>query len=459
MISISLFFLFTFTWACIWPLLLAAILPFFLGYLFRNLLPGKDRERVRELENENKKLREQLNHFEQEQASLKYKQGELEKDIDALRTALRKSESDRAVLEARLAGSGLDVSGARDLGESGLRLASASDISFTEEELQTIRDDQYGALFASDNLQVIEGIGPKVEQILKENGIADWGTLAFTSANQLREILKTANLAMIDPGTWPRQADLAREGKWNELANYQQFLDGGSESRGDFDNPAKIDQLALATGQLSRPAVSPRDSQINYAALFAEDNLQIVEGIGPKVDKLLKDNGIGTWQALSEATPENLRALLGQNKMKMMNPDSWPQQAKLAAGGQWAELVEFQKFLDGGRATTGDFESDAKVENMAVKLLGFATNPEDLKIVEGIGPKIEELLKTAGINNWADLAAATEAQLQGILQEAGDRYRLARPGTWPRQAALARDGQWEELRNYQDFLQGGKDPD
>ena len=92
------------------------------------------------------------------------------------------------------------------------------------------------------------------------------------------------------------------------------------------------------------------------------------------------------------------------------------------------------------------------------KLLGFRNNPEDLKLVEGIGPKIEGLLKDAGINNWADLAAASVERLQEILAAAGDRYRLAKPDTWPEQARLANEGKWVRLKEYQDFLSGGRNP-
>ncbi|MCB0557953.1 MAG: hypothetical protein H6573_19775 [Lewinellaceae bacterium] len=81
---------------------------------------------------------------------------------------------------------------------------------------------------------------------------------------------------------------------------------------------------------------------------------------------------------------------------------------------------------------------------------------DDLKIVEGIGPKIEGLLNTAGINTWAELAATSVDRIKEILAEAGERYRLAVPNTWPKQAQLANEGKWEELKKWQDELDGGK---
>lgn len=90
---------------------------------------------------------------------------------------------------------------------------------------------------------------------------------------------------------------------------------------------------------------------------------------------------------------------------------------------------------------------------------GKKINLDDLKVVEGIGPKIEELLNEAGIITWADLANAELEKVQAILDEAGPRYRMHDPATWAKQASLAADAKWEELVEYQDHLKGGKEPD
>ena len=82
---------------------------------------------------------------------------------------------------------------------------------------------------------------------------------------------------------------------------------------------------------------------------------------------------------------------------------------------------------------------------------------DDLKIVEGIGPKIEQLLKEGGISTWAELAAAPVDRLREILDAAGARYQIHDPSTWPAQSKFAAEGQWEELKEYQDMLTGGRD--
>lgn len=86
-----------------------------------------------------------------------------------------------------------------------------------------------------------------------------------------------------------------------------------------------------------------------------------------------------------------------------------------------------------------------------------APKPDDLKIVEGVGPKIEQLLKEGGITNWDELAAASVDRLKEILDAAGSRYQIHDPSSWPAQAKFAAEGKWEDLKDYQEMLIGGRD--
>ncbi len=81
---------------------------------------------------------------------------------------------------------------------------------------------------------------------------------------------------------------------------------------------------------------------------------------------------------------------------------------------------------------------------------------DDLKKIEGVGPKIAGLLNDAGIVTFANLADAKVEKIKEILAEAGSRYSMHDPTTWPEQAKLAADGKWDELKTLQDQLDGGK---
>lgn len=81
---------------------------------------------------------------------------------------------------------------------------------------------------------------------------------------------------------------------------------------------------------------------------------------------------------------------------------------------------------------------------------------DDLKKIEGIGPKIATLLGEAGIKTFKDLATAKKTKVKEILETAGSRYKMHDPTTWMQQAKLADTGAWEKLEKLQTELKGGK---
>jgi len=80
-----------------------------------------------------------------------------------------------------------------------------------------------------DNLTLVEGIGPKAAEALVEAGITTFSKLAKTSAEAVKEILdaSTSKLSHLDPTTWGQQAQLAADGKMDELKKLQDELNGG----------------------------------------------------------------------------------------------------------------------------------------------------------------------------------------------------------------------------------------
>ena len=85
-----------------------------------------------------------------------------------------------------------------------------------------------------------------------------------------------------------------------------------------------------------------------------------------------------------------------------------------------------------------------------------AAGADDLEKIEGLGPKVSELLHAAGITTFAQLAAAPVTQLKEILHAAGSRYAMMDPTTWPEQSALAAKGDWAALEKIEDELKGGR---
>ncbi|NND76980.1 MAG: 30S ribosomal protein S1 [Flavobacteriales bacterium] len=98
--------------------------------------------------------------------------------------------------------------------------------------------------------------------------------------------------------------------------------------------------------------------------------------------------------------------------------------------------------------STAEDTSEAVEENAGVI--------DDLRKIEGIGPKISQILGEAGINSFEQLAGSDVEHLREVLLTAGSRYKMFDPTTWPEQAKLAAQGDWEALDKLQDELDGGK---
>lgn len=197
----------------------------------------------------------------------------------------------------------------------------------------------------------------------------------------------------------------------------------------------------------------------NDESLISNDNLQVLEGIGPKVQDILNEHGVKTFEDLSYKSTDQLRAILDTygTKYRMIDPEPWVDQAKLAVVGDWDGVVEAQKYIYSRKNPESNQMPDTKLEKYLIKT-GYLRkySQDDLKAVEGIGPKIEELLHIAGIKTWANLSDTSVERLKVILEQAGPKFMLAEPTTWPEQALLAHKGAWSELWALQDELKGGR---
>ncbi len=173
------------------------------------------------------------------------------------------------------------------------------------------------------------------------------------------------------------------------------------------------------------------------AADIPKDDLTKIEGIGPFLAQKLNEQGVFTFEQISEwdsASIGQITTAIGYFPGRIER-DNWV--------GQAAELVRIKR--DDPEALRSGPSPAPEAERT------------DLKVIEGIGPKIEELLHRAGIQTWDDLAESSVAHIENILEEAGGHFRLHTPDTWPAQARLAANGDWELLREYQDQLKGGKE--
>ncbi len=281
-----------------------------------------------------------------------------------------------------------------------------------------------------DDLTMVEGIGPGIADVLRSSGIASFTMLSVTSPDRIRELLAEAGGSYVnhDPTTWPDQAQMAADGQWDQLRAWQDRLVGGREPQ----------QGMGGTGAPVAPLAEPMTPAVEPPA--PSDDLTKIEGIGPKIAEALGNSGVTSFAQMASMSSQSLRDILTNSDGTFGNHDSttWPQQAALAAEGKWDELSAWQDELDGG------------------KIVAPAAPVDDLTKIEGVGPKVAEMLNAKGITTFAGLAAASPDQLRQILGEAGGVMATMDPGTWPAQAQMAADGEWDKLQVWQDELDGGK---
>jgi len=336
---------------------------------------------------------------------------------------------------------------------------------------------------AGDDFTKIEGVGPKIAELLNAGGIDSFAQLSQTPPDHIKSVLNAGGptFANHDPSTWPDQALLAANGEWSQLKEWQDQLVGG-KMVGDMQTPDGIQTLMAADDSAAMSATPtavpssapmgdliadkpPEDVEIappvddGLDALImgesddaastapaepeatqpaaATDDLTKIEGVGPKIAELLNAGGITSFAQLASTPADQVKSILtaGGGSFAAHDPTTWPQQAQLAADGQWEQLQKWQDELDGGKP---------------------AAEPDDLTKVEGIGPKIAEILATAGLSTFSSLAATSADRVKEILEAAEGNFAAHDPTTWPQQAQLAANGQWEELQKWQDELDGGR---
>jgi predicted flap endonuclease-1-like 5' DNA nuclease len=134
------------------------------------------------------------------------------------------------------------------------------------------------------------------------------------------------------------------------------------------------------------------------------------------------------------------------------------------AKGNADPTVPPPRFLDSADAAPGDAPAEpvpvgpsaAPDLAAAAAVLGRAVVLDDLKVIEGVGPKIEELCHGIGIRTWFDLSTTEVSLLRTMLADAGSRFRTHDPASWPEQAHLLVDGRWQEFKALTDALSGGR---
>jgi len=211
---------------------------------------------------------------------------------------------------------------------------------------------------------------------------------------------------------------------------------------------------------------------VQVSAPPAVDDLTELEGIGQATQRILNTNGISTFKQLARANKDEITSWLNNADLNMIDPKTWPQQAKLADIAKKYGRDEDRKSYDAYKAwLVGGIEPDeVDKEEKDRRLVALAwpltpdSMPDPLEELEGIGMEIVQVLNDKGVFTFKQLARTDVRDIVAWLDECG--YQRMDPKTWPQQAKLAdiarEFGNAEDHRSYEAYkawLKGGIEPD
>ncbi|MFI6424417.1 helix-hairpin-helix domain-containing protein [Promicromonospora sp. NPDC050880] len=291
-----------------------------------------------------------------------------------------------------------------------------------------------------------------------------------------------------------------------------------SETRGDGTGDADIEDGSAGADVVAAAEAVAREAAEAAAAAAAEapaaaaeapavaedapgtaapqDDLRRIEGIGPKIAAALAAAGYGTYARIAGATEDELREAVASQGIKFApSASTWADQAQYLVDGDEDGLQEYQDYLVGGQERRAKFNENVdyadvdEIEGTEAKAAALAQDeaetaaaeaaaeqttpepspepssepepepepePQDLRRIEGIGPKIEAVLKAAGYTTYAKIAGASETELREALATGGITFAPAAT-SWADQAQYLVDGDEDGLQEYQDYLVGGQE--
>ncbi|WP_026365420.1 helix-hairpin-helix domain-containing protein [Promicromonospora sukumoe] len=390
-------------------------------------------------------------------------------------------------------------------------LAEAGDDAADETAVEAVVEPA-AAAEPADDLQRIEGVGPKIAAALAAAGYTTYAKIAAATEDELRAAVAGQGIKFAPAASsWADQAQYLVDGDTAGFEEYQDYLVGGQERRAKFNENVDYTDVDEIEGAEAKAEAIAEDEAATAAAEQAEQaeaagtveaepaevtpepepepepqDLQRIEGIGPKIETALTAAGYTTYAKVAGASEDELRAALTASGINFAPAaTSWADQAQYLVDGDEDGLREYQDYLIGGQERRAKFNenvdytdvdeiegTEAKAEALAEDEAEAAAAPEpvaepeptpepepepqDLQRIEGIGPKIEATLKAAGYATYAKIAAATETELRAALATGGIKFAPAAT-SWADQAQYLADGDEDGLQEYQDYLIGGQD--
>jgi predicted flap endonuclease-1-like 5' DNA nuclease len=430
-----------------WHWLLGMLVPFLLGYLLRYFLNGKYKTIISGLQGDKASLEADLKKAKSAKAATPVMAAAMpdKTELNSLKDKVRDLEAHNAKLKVdinealavkqQFAGINIDALNRRIAELEGIENKLNGELS-SQRSLNASLTANTGDLNAlktalSDAKDDVLRLTAQVNAVKAErDGIVKENDNIIGLRNDIRDLSGKVGALTVENERLKQQAGQATD-SGTELEALRAKLSAAEAAAASAN--AKAAELETVNGQLqaaSASATTANDAadQANTALAAAKAQLAEVNieagNLRLRLEQLeASHSGLQTTLTAFQSDNESLKAQL----------------ASLASAQEAAKT------------------SPAAAMPMAAAAPVVPPTPDDLKIVEGIGPKIEELFNAAGIYTFKQLYNTPAEQLKQILNDAGPRFQIHDPSTWGEQARLADEGKMDELKALQDRLNAGKE--
>lgn len=181
------------------------------------------------------------------------------------------------------------------------------------------------------------------------------------------------------------------------------------------------------------------DAGKSIEAVMTEVTKAVAEGLAERKNEKQEEKGTEAKEAPAKEAPKAKAEPAKEEAPIEEKPKAEVKEEVVAAKEEVAEEVK----------------EEPKKETPKPAKAKAAAKADDLTKIEGAGPKAAEALVNSGIDTFAKLAKADPEKIKEILTEASSRMAHLDPTSWPKQAQMAADGKWDELKEWQDNAKGG----
>lgn len=322
---------------------------------------------------------------------------------------------------------------------------TAAKLEEAKEALKKISASGRKILFVATKKQAKDIVADKVSKVNMPYITERWPGGMLTNFVTIRKAVK--KMAAIDR--------MKKDGTFNTLSKKERLQ--VDRLRGKLEkNLGSISEMTRLPGAIfivdtMREHIAVKEAQKLNIPIFAmvdtNSDPRPIDFVIPSND----DAGKSIEIILSEVTSAVAEGLAERKADKQAEKESAPEQPKKESAAPAPEVKKEVK----AEKVEEKAEKAAKPAAKKTTTKKASTKTEDLTKIEGIGPKTAEALVAAGIATFADLADAKPDNIKTLLTDASPRLAHLDPGSWPKQAKMAADDKWDELKEWQDNAKGG----